>query len=322
MANCCWPPLDGGRILGEHLSAEQFASCCERLWSTDRRSTLATDRNIAPRHGSLLYAKQDHTGALFPLLERRRARVVLVTAESDISVEGDSDRPPQVASWFATNAACKGVDSLPLGLGNSYCPVTTKADILASVAATPKTGLLYVNFRVETNPAQRTPLREKFRSSGWRGSVTFPESGLSAREYARQLAAHRFVLCPAGNGTDTHRMWEALYAGTIPVVEKHPALDAFRDLPILFVESLASLEPGVLEARYNEMKAGRWNCEKLFLPWWRERFENARRHIRGRVAWSAFLGRKFRRTGGFPDGKPASGTGLESATLRFTRPPC
>lgn len=290
-----WPAVDADRIVREHLSAEQFASCCDQLWSTDRRATAVADRDTPPRHRSLLYAKQDHTGALFPLLERKRARVVLITAESDVPAERERAVPPQVASWFATNAWGAAAHALPLGLGNSYCPVTTKADILASVLGTPKTGLLYVNFRVETNPAERAPLRDKFRSSEWRDAATFPDSTAGVGAYARALAAHRFVLCPAGNGTDTHRMWEALYAGTIPVVESHPALEAFRDLPILFVQKLGALERSQLEAAGGEMLARSWNVEKLFLPWWRARFESARCRIGGPLGWAGFIRHRMSR---------------------------
>ncbi|MBE2179500.1 MAG: hypothetical protein IAE97_03430 [Chthoniobacterales bacterium] len=288
-------PFAADRITKEYLSAEQFAGCCDQLWSSDLRSPLPVDDRSAPRHGSLLYAKQDHARALFPGLERRRARVVLITAESDVPVGPDADIPLQVASWFAVNADHRCVESLPLGLGNSYCRRTSKADLLARVAGMPKTGLLYVNFRVENNPAVRAPLWEKFRSAEWAGSAACEQIKHTAADYARAMASHRCVLCPAGNGIDTHRMWEALYAGTIPVVESHPALDAFRDLPILFVGSLATLGRGQLEAAYGEMLGRTWNYEKLFLPWWRERFEQSRRRIDRQLSWCAFLARRLRR---------------------------
>lgn len=294
----CWPALDPSRIVREHLSAEQFATCCDQVWSRDSRSSLASDGLTAPRHRTLLYAKQDHLRALFSKLVCSRARVVLVTAESDAPAAGSHDFPPQVAVWFATNAAGGVCVSLPLGLGNSYCPVTTKADLLAAVAGIEKTGLLYANFRVETNPSLRGPLRERLQSAEWSGSATFATPGLDGVSYARELASHRFALCPAGNGTDTHRMWEALYAGTIPVVERHPALEAFRDLPILFLESLAEINRARLEASYGDMLGREWNWDKLFLPWWRDAFERARQRIAGRVAWRDFLTSHWRRKTG------------------------
>jgi hypothetical protein len=37
-------------------------------------------------------------------------------------------------------------------------------------------------------------------------------------EYLQQLLAHRFTAVPFGYGLDSHRMWEALYLGSIPGV--------------------------------------------------------------------------------------------------------
>ena len=42
--------------------------------------------------------------------------------------------------------------------------------------------------------------------------------------YYKKVAAHKFVVAPRGNGIDTHRLWEALYLGCVPVVGKS-ALD-------------------------------------------------------------------------------------------------
>ena len=35
---------------------------------------------------------------------------------------------------------------------------------------------------------------------------------------------------PYGNGYDTHRIWEALYSGSIPVVKENKAFNQFKDL--------------------------------------------------------------------------------------------
>src|SRR4029450_7140388 len=85
------------------------------------------------------------------------------------------------------------------------------------------------------------------------------------------LTSHRFVLCPPGNGTDTHRLWEALYSRTIPVALDAPAMAAFRDLPILFVEDFRKLTRDFLAGEYERIRTSRWNWPKLFLPWWRDR---------------------------------------------------
>ena len=287
------PGFEARSIRNDHLSAEQYQRFCHPIWSVDRRSSQRIDK-IPPAHAAIVYAKRDHVSTLFGELKKRRDRIVLVTSESDDCVKAGESLPQQVATWFSTNSCHPKVSPLPLGLGNSYCNVTAKADLLAEYGGRTKTSLLYVNFRPETNPDVRMPLWNSFGSSDWSRSVTRHAGNVSREEYVSALASHRFVLCPRGNGIDTHRIWEALYVGTIPIVERHSALAQFSDLPILFVDRLEGLEPCFLESKHQEMLSERWNWEKLFLPWWRKRFEEERAMIGGRVSWSRYWNGRFR----------------------------
>ena len=284
--------LDTARIQNDYLSAEQYQRCCDQVWGVDRRSSFCPDKS-RPLHGTIVYAKRDLVHSLFATLKKGRSRVLLVSAESDVAVECAERTPPQVAVWFSTNSCHPGVKPLPLGLGNSYCNVTAKADLLAEYGGRSKTSLLYVNFRPETNPEARMPLWNSFGSLDWNKSVTRHAGNVSKEEYVSTLASHRFALCPRGNGIDTHRMWESLYVGTIPVVERDSALESFSDLPILFVDKLARLDPCFLESKYQEMIEKSWNWEKLFLPWWRMRFEEERDAIKGRVSWRDYWQGRF-----------------------------
>lgn len=56
-----------------------------------------------------------------------------------------------------------------------------------------------------------------------------------------EIAASKFTICPKGNGEDSHRIWEALYLGSIPVVENTVALRYFSELPLLYVEDFESI---------------------------------------------------------------------------------
>lgn len=248
---------------------------CDQIWSTDKRSSQTCDRK-APESGSVVYAKSDHIKTLFPLLRKRRSRIILVTAESDDTIHELASIPPQIGSWFSTNSANPAVCQLPLGLGNSYCQVTAKADLLADALDTPKSGFLYLNFRPETNRGARQDLWESYSTANREGWVTRCAGDVSREEFVTGLASHRFALCPPGNGIDTHRMWEALYVGTIPVVRKNPALDFFRDLPILFVDRLEGISKRFLEEQETAMVAQEWNWDKLFTPWWIQRFAESR----------------------------------------------
>jgi hypothetical protein len=280
--------LNSEKIRNEFISAEGFMNYSNQIWSTDRRASRKNEKSL-PKHKSILYAKRDHVLPLFEKLKKTRNRVILVSSESDDAVEPVHHFPVQVAAWFSTNNTHPEVMSIPLGLGNSYCRVTTKADMIADFWQKEKKSLLYVNFRPETNPEVRMPLWQRFSSADWKGHCTLQPGNVSPEEYVGSMSTHRFVLCPRGNGIDTHRMWEALYLGSIPIVERHPALDAFSDLPILFVNHLGSLTRQELETKFREMKESTWNMEKLFMTWWRSQIGQQIQSIHQRINWSNYL---------------------------------
>ena len=53
-------------------------------------------------------------------------------------------------------------------------------------------------------------------------NVDFIYGRLSPLEYAETSSNYSVVACPRGNGLDTHRFWEALYRGAMPLVVESP----------------------------------------------------------------------------------------------------
>jgi hypothetical protein len=265
------------RNVQEHfISAEQLMHVCDQVWSADSQADISLERH-QPHAASSVYCKVDHLIGLFDRLRTVRNRVVLISSESDrpITREFLERCPPQVAHWFSTNIQTtnKRLSTLPLGLANNYCGITLKAPLIATNSGpfAGRPNWLYVNFRTTSNPAVREPVMRHFwnmRSEDW---VTVRESALSFEAFLEEMTSHRFALCPPGNGIDTHRLWEALYSRTIPVAIGSPAMDAFRDLPILFVEDFRQLTRDFLASEYERITSGEWNWQKLFLPWWRDR---------------------------------------------------
>ena len=54
---------------------------------------------------------------------------------------------------------------------------------------------------------------------------------------------HKFILCPEGNGIDTHRFWETLCLGRIPVVLHNPVNDYFSSLPVVVLDKWEDFDP-------------------------------------------------------------------------------
>jgi hypothetical protein len=70
-------------------------------------------------------------------------------------------------------------------------------------------------------------------------------------EYLEFVTTCRAMLCPRGNGFDTHRVWECLLKGTWPIVEDnahtHTLLRQYPSLPLLPIDSPENLDMSGLD---------------------------------------------------------------------------
>lgn len=55
-------------------------------------------------------------------------------------------------------------------------------------------------------------------------------------EYFKELACHKYAICPRGNGLDTHRIWECLYLNVIPIIIKND-FPNIENLPIIILDN-------------------------------------------------------------------------------------
>jgi hypothetical protein len=63
--------------------------------------------------------------------------------------------------------------------------------------------------------------------------ATVDEAPRAHDDYLEELRRHRFSLAPPGNGLDTHRAWESLYLGTLPLVQDSTVSRAFAGIRVM-----------------------------------------------------------------------------------------
>lgn len=91
--------------------------------------------------------------------------------------------------------------------------------------------------------------------------------------YYQKILSSKFMICPRGCGIDTYRMWDCIYLGCIPIVEKYDGYKQFEDLPILFVNhwiDIKNLTPNYLEEVYFQMLHKKYNYYKLDINYWKK----------------------------------------------------
>ncbi|MFZ4600098.1 MAG: hypothetical protein ACOYNN_15775 [Terrimicrobiaceae bacterium] len=288
--------LSGRQVVG----ADSYISWCGSVFYSDAMAGSGAFGTF--RAGDTVFCKIDEVLRFFERLRLTRKRIVLVTGEGDLPCDEFRQRflPANVVRWFAMNvtSAHPRVTAIPLGLGPRDDGVSAKEAEIAGVrrAGIAREKWLYVNFRPESNPGLREPIFRHYHDLRFAGAdwITFqpPEPRGSHGRYADDLACHRFVLCPPGNGVDTHRMWETLAAGGIPVVAKSVAMEPFRSLPILFVNDLCGVTLEFLEAEWARISGMPANLAMLEAEYWKTLILSAAEPLRaesemGWIEWGS-----------------------------------
>lgn len=232
----------------------------------------------------LWFIKRDFLPEFFSALSGGRfPQISVVTQHSDYEVDDGimAQKPDCVKIVFGPNNTSIREDSvpIPLGLGPPFGHGAPMAEDIKRIETKgERTKLLYVNFRPHTFPSERMPLLSRFSDSDckWATIGKVDSTCQQFSGYLSDLTSHKFSLCPRGNGIDTHRLWESLYARTVPIVKYNPAHRLFRDLPILFVDDWSVVTEDFLNAEYERMASRKWDYSMLSASWWGKEFK--RRH--------------------------------------------
>ena len=88
-------------------------------------------------------------------------------------------------------------------------------------------------------------------------------------------AQFKFVACPRGNGTDTHRFWETLYRGSIPVVKRSIWSESIEKLgiPLIQLTNWNFEEFLSLSEDFNEYEVVPRKIPSLWNNYWESNFQ-------------------------------------------------
>lgn len=151
---------------------------------------------------------------------------VLYIHNSDHSFNGDYKailESPKIKKVYSQNIDFDSdtiihdkLQILPIGIANSMWPHGNLEELYTVMKETyknNKVNSVYVNINANTYDYRKKILDKIIYKNNFNVSSNKPYI-----EYLRELSSHRFSLCIRGNGLDTHRFWESLYLGVIPII--------------------------------------------------------------------------------------------------------
>jgi len=116
------------------------------------------------------------------------------------------------------------LEFLPIGLANKMWPHGDLNTLFEQMSKSYKYkkiehNNIYVNLNPSTYAPRQKILNSMLKNNFWKNQL---KSNKTFSEYIKELNSYKFSLCIRGNGLDTHRFWESLYLGVIPVLIDNP----------------------------------------------------------------------------------------------------
>ena len=260
------------------LSGDTFRDAADHLWENEIK--ILEPQNL--NDGDVIFCESELFEELKScVLERTDKKCVLVLGNSDhgngpnISSIGELK---SVSFVFAQNLEhrIEGVEVLPIGLENAWRSNFGRVQNFKSGVNTdyPRINRIMWSFNVGNNVASRLAAKNYLQQS----KVADFMGNLSAKHHRNALKQYKFVAAPPGNGLDTHRMWEAIYLGCIPIVLHSYMTVRFLELgiPALVInsfEEVCQFEEKDLAEIYQDLMPS-FNNSTIWAPYWIDQIRN------------------------------------------------
>jgi len=187
--------------------------------------------------------------------------------------------PDNVRKLFVMNVDVKHpkIEPIPIGLENDMWKESwDKRKIIEFMMSHPssKSKLLLVNHNVDTNPGERNQINQLFVDKDWATVKNGKNGNKSFTTSFKEMGIHKFMACPEGNGIDTHRTWECLYIGCIPVMKRSVFTSFFEHLPICFVNNWEEITEDFLNKEYERISKIPWGRQELSFEYWKNKIKS------------------------------------------------
>ncbi len=273
-------------IFSETISIDEFNKINKNFYEIYRNKELVTYINpiVSLSDGDIVFSKTEYVNSLFKLLYGSPLKnLTLITHQSDIEIKNRlySKKPKAISRWFSVNVSIEKDDlySIPIGFANEHYNKNINPDVYGiKNQLTKKSDHIYINFNPNTNYLERAKILKSFIDNK---DFVIASNNSEMAEYRDDLEKYKYVLCPPGNGIQTHRLWEAMYFGSIPVVKDSILYKSFKKLNIIFVDDFKNIKIEELSKNINNQAI---NYKKFFKDYYeviftKENNQQVNKHI-------------------------------------------
>ncbi len=201
---------------------------------------------------------------------------VLIFGNSDEEFLGlDFRMPPSVKHIFVQNLLCENskiMSGIPIGLENLRLGNNGRPKLIRAANSNVINRVLVGPFSMTHEERKEFDIGELIVEP----RVEYLSGRISPEQYSRLAQSFHFIASPRGNGIDTHRFWETLYRGSIPIVKDslwRKNFDFLSDYVAVTeswgaIDLLSSIDSGTYPT-FNPKK-----IPELWWPYWKSRINS------------------------------------------------
>lgn len=221
----------------------------------------------------ILYASTDnYQRAIHYIRNNPQQKFKLITHNSDLSVE-NTYVPDNLIKWYAQNLNYKHpkIEAIPIGLENNHWHPMKRHVIDTKISNRDNTKRhfrILCQFNPNTYKQERYQLLEMVTKKELCADMYYCLNGSNFEQYFDNLINYKFCLCPRGNGVDTHRLWESLLLGCVPIVKRHTTHEFNLPLPIIFIDDWKEINTNFIDKISREIDYSLFNTPILTKEYW------------------------------------------------------
>lgn len=257
------------------ISGDSIAIECDYVISNQLDIQNLTKLSIEP---NVIFCRSDLVQNLKELAITFQKKPLLVSGNSDFDFKDYYALPHnQFRGFFLQNSFIsdnKIVFTLPIGVENLRLGINGLPRYLKE-----SNNLQNRSRRILVGPFSPTHLERnrliEVAKENPKHFELIPEKMIPS-QYSQITNFYKYVACPRGNGIDTHRFWETIYRGGIPVVLSSPWSKSLKilDIPFIEVENWSDAPNSVLNYEKSVAPPSSRKIESLWVPYWKKKFSS------------------------------------------------
>jgi hypothetical protein len=251
-----------------YISGDAFADLADYVYEPPRWRNF---NKVPLESAKIIFVRSENVQDLFTEYGHVIRAAVIITGNSDYEIHSPlKNIPTSVKAIFIQNSFISDgvrIFSIPLGIENFRWGVNGNPRFMRELKSiTPS------ERRVLFGPLGKTHRTREIVTRDFDGNSEhwdFFRGRIKPQHFDKLAKGYTHVAAVRGNGIDTHRLWESLYRGITPIVEKSTWWDSLSGIfpEVEIVDSWT--HENVLEvlARSNPSKSFRKN-PALWMPFW------------------------------------------------------